>query len=158
MRYHFDNYDENGFLKPPLWLWLGWIFLARSWVVFALASVSRESDSDILPFLFPNDEVLYFSLSLGTPSLILMWLISLRTPERLWVNRLTRLGWPVTFCSTLIQLGQTFHQVVLTHGTFHWVNGITLVALFWLALYLLNARWAKECFWLPTFHTDVKRK
>ncbi|WP_154218762.1 DUF2919 family protein, partial [Vibrio parahaemolyticus] len=41
MRYSFDQYDAHGFLKAPILVWLGWMFLARSWVVFAMAGGSR---------------------------------------------------------------------------------------------------------------------
>ena len=36
VRYSLEQYDKHGFLKAPLWLWLGWLFLAKAWVIFIL--------------------------------------------------------------------------------------------------------------------------
>lgn len=63
------------------------MFLARSWVVFAMAGVSRESGSKLLSIVYPDSSTLYLGLLAGVPSLLLMWLMGLRQPERSRVNK-----------------------------------------------------------------------
>ena len=107
MRYSFDQYDAHGFLKAPIMLWLGWMFLARSWVVFAMAGVSRDNGSKILSIVYPDSNTLYLGLSMGIPSLLLMWLMGLRHSDRGWVNQITQHGRAMTLILCGIQLVQT---------------------------------------------------
>ncbi|EKO3593173.1 DUF2919 family protein, partial [Vibrio metschnikovii] len=65
MRYPIEHYDRYGYLNASLWLWLGWLFLARAWVVFVVAGVSREHGSTILSFVYPDHDMLYLGLMTG---------------------------------------------------------------------------------------------
>ncbi|PFG55631.1 Protein of unknown function (DUF2919) [Vibrio sp. ES.051] len=149
MRYSFDQYDTHGILKAPIFLWLGWMFLARSWVVFAMAGVSRDSGSKILAIVYPDSNTLYLGLAMGVPSLLLMWLMGLRHPDRNWVNQVTRYGREVTLILCAIQLAQSVYHVYLEHGVFNWANALTMTLLTWFMIYLLNGRWVKDCFHVP---------
>ncbi|EDP59144.1 DUF2919 domain-containing protein [Vibrio sp. AND4] len=149
MRYSFDQYDAHGFLRAPMMLWLGWLFLARSWVVFAMAGVSRDSGSKILAIVYPDSNTLYLGLSMGIPSLLLMWLVGLRHPDRGWVNQITQYGRAMTLILCGIQLVQTMYHVYLEHGVFNWANALTITLLTWFMIYLFNGRWAKDCFNVP---------
>ncbi len=151
VRYAFDQYDAHGFLKAPILVWLGWMFLARSWVVFAMAGVSRESGSNLLEIVYPDSSTLYLGLLMGIPSLLLMWLMGLRQPERKWVNKIMFYGREVTLILCGIQLAQTMYHVYLEHGVFNWANAFTITLLTWFMIYLLNGRWVKDCFDVPQF-------
>lgn len=157
MRYVFDQYDAHGFLKAPILVWLAWMFLARSWVVFAMAGVSRESGSKLLAIVYPDTSTLYLGLLMGIPSLILMWLMGLRQPERQWVNKIMCYGREVTLILCAIQLTQTIYHVYLERGVFNWANALTLTLLAWFMLYLLNGRWAKDCFSVPQFEQNEEQ-
>ncbi|MDF2155487.1 DUF2919 domain-containing protein [Vibrio sp. CAU 1672] len=157
MRYSLDQYDAHGFLKAPLLLWLGWMFMARAWVVFAMAGVSRESGSKLLSMVYPDTSTLYMGLLIGTPSLLLMWLMGLRHPERGWVNRIMGRGWSLTLILCVIQSGQTVYHIYLEHGIFNWANALTITLLAWLMIYLLNGRWVKDCFHVPAIPRSKKQ-
>ncbi|KJR30129.1 hypothetical protein BOO91_13025 [Vibrio navarrensis] len=149
MRYSFDHYDSHGYLKAPLMLWLGWFFLARAWVVFAVAGVSRESGSRILQWVYPDNHTLYLGLLIGIPSVGLMWMMGLRKPDRHWVDKITQKGRAATLALIAVQLLQTLYHVYLEHGQFHWANALTLLLLLWFGIYLLNSKWVKDCFSVP---------
>lgn len=149
MRYALEQYDKHGFLTPPKWLWLGWFFLAKAWVVFVIAGASRESGSKILAIVYPDHSMLYLGLAMGFPCIVLMWLASLRTPERLWINRIVSIGKPVTILMIAGQFGQTLYHVYLTQGAFSWTNGATLLLLLWFFLYINKSRTVKDCFKIP---------
>jgi len=149
VRYSFEQYDKHGFLKAPLLLWLGWAFLAKAWVVFIVAGASRESGSKILEIVYPDHSMLYLGLAMGVPSIALMWLISLRNPDRAWLNRIVAWGKPVTILTAAGQLAQTLYHIYLQNGVFSWTNGLTSVALLWFTLYLVNSKSVADCFYNP---------
>ncbi len=64
MRYLIDEYDKQGFLKPPVWLWLGWLFLAKAWVVFIVAGASREEGTKLLEIIYPIHSTFYIGLAI----------------------------------------------------------------------------------------------
>ncbi|MGP8307328.1 DUF2919 domain-containing protein [Vibrio sp. YIC-376] len=157
MRYAFDQYDAHGFLKAPILVWLGWMFLARSWVVFAMAGVSRESGSKLLSIVYPDSSTLYLGLLMGIPSLLLMWLMGLRQPERRWVNKIVSYGREMTLILCGIQLAQTTYHVYLEHGVFNWANALTITLITWFMIYLVNGRWVKDCFNVPQFEHNKEQ-
>ncbi|EKO3579000.1 DUF2919 domain-containing protein [Vibrio metschnikovii] len=146
MRYPIEHYDRYGYLNASLWLWLGWLFLARAWVVFVVAGVSREHGSTILSFVYPDHDMLYLGLVTGLPSLLLMWLIHLRQEQRRLLIAGFRLGRAMTLCVLIIQLVQTVYHVYLDHGAFQWANALTLLILLWFGFYLIRSRRVKACF------------
>ena len=154
MQYSLESYDSNGFLKPPKVLWLGWIFLAKAWVVFILAGASQQSGSEILSTLYPDHHVFYVGLSAGLPSIVLMWLVSLRSDKRPFVNRIVSYGRGITIATACLQLLQTCYAVYLSNGQFSWANGMSLLGLFWFLLYLKYSRFIRDSFSKSRFHQE----
>jgi len=72
VRYSIEQYDANGFLKAPKWLWL------------VMAGASRDSGPKILGLIYPDHSMLYLGLAMGVPSIAMMWLVGLRHPDRRW--------------------------------------------------------------------------
>ncbi len=155
MRYSIDHYDNEGFLKAPLLIWIGWMLLARAWVVFAMAGVSREHGPDILKIVYPDTNTLYLGLAMGVPSMIIMWLMGLRKPQRRLINWLTQYGRQTTIIVVAAQLAQTLYHVHLQNGKFNWPDGVTILLLLWFLIYLFNGRWARDCFVVPDFPKEA---
>ncbi|MFN3017258.1 DUF2919 domain-containing protein [Vibrio coralliilyticus] len=149
MRYTLEQYDKHGFLKAPKWLWLGWLFLAKAWVVFVVAGASRESGAKILNIVYPDHSMLYLGLAMGLPSIALMWMISLRSPERKWISHLVSWGKTITMLAIGGQFVQTLYHVYLEHGAFRWANAATLLFLLWFMLYIYKSRSVRDCFSAP---------
>ena len=149
MRYALERYDQHGFLKAPKLIWLGWLFLAKAWVVFVVAGASRDNGTTFLTIVYPDHSMLYLGLIMGLPSIILMWLISLRAPERSWLNRIVSMGKPLTLLMVILQFMQTLYHIYLEHGVFNWANASTLLVLLWFGLYLLKSKSVRDCFSIP---------
>lgn len=145
MRYSLEQYDKHGFLKAPLWLWLGWLFLAKAWVIFILAGASRENGAQILDILYPDHQLFYFDLFMGLPSLMLMWAIGLRSPDRPWLNKAIGITRLLTLAIAAGQFTQTIYHVYLEHGAFRWSNAVTLIILLWFMLYTYKSRHVRDC-------------
>lgn len=147
MQYPIEHYDHYGYLKPSLWLWFGWLFLARAWLIFIIAGVSREQGEVILTFIYPDRHQLYWGLVVGLPSIVLMWLVHLRQEQRHSLLAFFQLGYVITLLTVMTQLIHTLHSVYLEHGAFNWLNAFTLVILLWLGWYLLRSRRVRACFY-----------
>ncbi|WP_104402066.1 DUF2919 domain-containing protein [Vibrio penaeicida] len=145
MRYPIEDYDKHGYLKAPIWLWLGWIFLAKAWVVFVVAGVSRESGSKLLEIIYPVKDTLYLGLAIGLPSILLMWLIGFRNPDRTWINRFISWGRGLTLLLIGGHFGLVIYQITLDNGVFSWSHSITAVLLVWFFLFVWKSRRLKEC-------------
>lgn len=149
MRYAIEQYDKHGFLKAPKLLWFSWLFLAKAWIVFVVAGASRESGSKILSIVYPDHTMLYLGLAMGVPSIALMWLVNLRSPERHWVNRIVAWGRSITLVTATLQLSQTMYHVYLVHGAFSWTNGAVMLLLLWLIIYIARSRSVRDSFHNP---------
>ncbi|WP_153447487.1 DUF2919 domain-containing protein [Vibrio algicola] len=152
MRYAIEDYDKNGFLKPSAWLWLGWIFLAKAWIVFIVASASRDLSVKLLTLIYPVNNSLYAGLIVGLPVVALAWCIGLRKPERKWLNRLISQGWLLTTLTVAIQFGLTLYHLSFTYWRFNWSDALTLLGLIWFLLFLLQSQKTKDTFVAP--HID----
>ncbi|MCK6265464.1 DUF2919 domain-containing protein [Vibrio sp. ZSDE26] len=152
VRYSVEQHDKNGFLKAPIWLWLGWILLAKAWLVFIGAGASRESGAKILSIVYPDQTTLYVGLIMGLPSIIFMWLIGLRNVERHWINTIVSWGRNITLATVCAQLALTLYHVHLEHGAFNWANGVVLMLLLWFAIYLIKSRSVRDSLRIPTLH------
>ncbi|KGY13842.1 membrane protein [Vibrio tubiashii] len=146
MRYAIEQYDKHGFLKAPKLVWLAWLFLAKAWVVFVVAGASRDSGSKILQIVYPDHTMLYLGLAMGIPSILLMWMVSLRSPERSWLNKIVTYGRGITLVTATAQLSQTLYHIYLVHGAFSWANGAVMLLLLWLIIYFVKSRSVKDCF------------
>lgn len=146
MQYSLEAYDKHGFLKPPIWLWLGWFFLARAWVVFVMAGASRNQGSDLLTMFYPDHDRFYLGLLLGLPIILLMWLFGIRKKNNQIAEHVWRYGRLFTILVVLIDLVMVVEQIIVSRGQFHWVNAIVLLLLSWLLLFLYKSRRVKDCF------------
>ncbi|EKF9173868.1 DUF2919 domain-containing protein [Vibrio cholerae] len=149
MRYSIEQYDSQGFLKAPIWLWLGWLFLNRAWVMFVMAGVSREQGSHLLSLIYPDHSLLYVGLAMGAPALALMWLITLRSSQRQWVNQIVAQGRAISLFVVIGQFVQTVFHVYLQQGAFHWANALTLLLLLWFGIYLVQSRHVRDSLKAP---------
>ncbi len=114
--------------------------------MFVMAGITRDKGSDILSMIYPNSFSLYIMMCMGVPSLLLMWVIGLRNPERRWLNKLIGLGRITTILLAIVQLALELHYISLQHGQFTWGAALSVVGLSWIVIYLFNSRRVKDCF------------
>ncbi|WP_375321044.1 DUF2919 domain-containing protein [Aliivibrio logei] len=146
MHYSFDAYDEHGWLKPPIWLWLGWVILIRSVVVFVMAGASREQGTDLLALFYPNHTHLYTSLYLSLPIVFFMWLSSFKKPTRPFMLTLWKQGRWLTIIMVLIDLAMLIESVVVSRGEFQLGSAVIILLLSWFLIFLLRSKRVKICF------------
>ncbi|MDR9826009.1 DUF2919 domain-containing protein [Vibrio sp. FNV 38] len=140
-----DRYNDHGFLRAPILLLLGWLFLARAWLVFIVAGASRDEGRKILEWVYPDSQMLKIGMILGLPSLVFMWLTSLRKEERKMINGVVSFAKPITLFIIAIQSAQTLYHIFLQYGAFSWSHGLTLVIMLWLGLYVMKSKTVVDC-------------
>lgn len=146
MQYALEDYDSHGYLKAPIWLLLGWGWLARAWVVFIVASASRQDGASILSIVYPSTEGFYLGLAAGLPALAMLWCVHLRRDDRPYLNRIMRYCRPVTIILTLIQIVSLIEHIALRFWQFHWLDALSLLILSWFMLYLFQSKRIRSCF------------
>ncbi|MBY5990833.1 DUF2919 domain-containing protein [Ferrimonas balearica] len=144
-QYTFDHFDRHGQLKPGPWLLLTMLLCAKTWLLFALGAASRQSGADLLALFYPDRQDFYLGLLLGLPALALLLASGHRHQGRLG-PALWHRGRPLLLASWALQLGLQLKALVGVQGQFHWAPGLTLLASFWLGLYLLRSRHVKTVF------------
>lgn len=147
--YSVDDYDKNGFLKPSIWLCLSWLFLAKAWIVFIIASASRTMSAKLLSLIYPVTDSFYLGLIVGLPIVILAWTISLRTPDRQWLNKVLSFGRSYTAFIALAQLVITLYHLSQTQWLFNWSDALTLLGSVWLLMYVSRSQRVKDTFAIP---------
>ena len=146
VRYSLEDYDAHGHIKAPLLLWLGWLFLARSWLFFIMAAVSKSTGNQLLALVYPDRHMLYVELLMGMPSVLLMWVMGLRHPNRPWVQNILQYGHRLTCVVCMAQWTHSVYRAYLHYHDFHWNHALTITLLVWFMIYLINGRQVKDCF------------
>lgn len=84
-RFSPDDYDQHGVLRLPLWFWGVLILQARTWLLFVMASTSREQGPGLLQLFYPDTQRFWYGMLLGLPA-ALAFLIGSRRQQwpRLW--------------------------------------------------------------------------
>lgn len=58
-------FNEEGWLKPPLWVYLNLIFMAKGLLIFIASLASRGKGDQILALLYPEKSTLYIAIVLS---------------------------------------------------------------------------------------------
>ncbi|ROP63040.1 DUF2919 family protein [Enterobacter sp. BIGb0383] len=126
-----SDYDAHGRLRLPVLFWGVLLLQARTWVLFAIASASRDSGNALLTLFYPDHDNFWFGLLPGVPA-VLAFLLSGRRHgyPRLWAA-----FYPLLLVAQLAQLlwlplmwlnGEPLSGMGLT------LLGLDLFALWWL--------------------------
>ncbi|MEZ9526062.1 DUF2919 domain-containing protein [Enterovibrio norvegicus] len=153
-----DYFDKHGNAKPALFFWLACIFLARAWIVFVIAGVSREQGADMLALIYPNHDALYMGLAVGFPSVALMLMAGNlhrypRVIENVW-----HWGRAILLAAFSCDLVLQIKHLTVGHWRFHWSSAVTLLIALWLVIYLLRSRRIQFLFASPIYRETEREK
>ncbi|WP_159064786.1 DUF2919 domain-containing protein [Thaumasiovibrio subtropicus] len=139
MKHWMAHLDNHGWFVPPIWLWLGWVLLSRSWWLVVIAGVSREQGAALLELFYPKQMELYQQMALAAPVVVFMWLSGLRHKLPPWLLRVWQKGRGITLVvlvSDFVIQGYAIANAPLT-ATLPML--VTAVLTLWFALYLVRS-------------------
>ncbi len=142
---NWQEFNEQGHRKVPIWLWLLWIFSAKGWIIFVMAGASRQQGSDLLTLFYPDHQALYLAMAMGTPALIWMWLAGIRDRYQ-WSHWCWQQGRWIMFIMYFSELIRQSWHVWQTQGAFAWSMALSLLCCLWGLLYLWRSHQVARLF------------
>ncbi len=139
--------DEKGHIKPPIYLYLILVFIARGWCIFA-ASLTQSSDRAALVALFyPQKSDFIMALVAGVGALVLYaFVIAERKRSPLWVRPFfSRLKWMLLLL-LLIDGVLLVERTINAYYLYSWSTGLDALFLFWSLIYLFQSKRLKHYF------------
>ncbi|WP_299788655.1 DUF2919 domain-containing protein [uncultured Shewanella sp.] len=145
--------DDKGHIKPPLYLYLILVYIARGWCIFA-ASLTQASDRAALVALFyPQKSDFLMALVAGFGALLVYGaVIAERKRSPLWVRPIfAQLKW-VLLLLLAIDGALLLERSINSYYLYSWSMGLDALLLFWSLIYLFKSKrlsyyfadWPKE--------------
>ncbi|MDD1784165.1 DUF2919 domain-containing protein [Enterovibrio sp. ZSDZ35] len=144
-----DYYDKHGNAKPNLMFWLSCIYLAKSWVVFVIAGVSREQGQTLLSLFYPHHDALYIGLGIGFPAVALMLMAGNIHRYPPFLEKIWRKGKGILVGAFVCDLILQIKHLIAQQWAFHWSGALTLLIAIWLVSYLFRSRRIQFLFEAP---------
>ncbi|ECE0741982.1 DUF2919 family protein [Salmonella enterica subsp. enterica] len=83
VRYHAEDYDDNGYLKAPLRMWLGVLWMLMPWWMMAVGIASGDTLS-VAEELYPTTVDMVLGLVLSLPAFLVFAVYPLRGHVPRW--------------------------------------------------------------------------
>ncbi|GGQ20805.1 DUF2919 domain-containing protein [Shewanella litoralis] len=138
---HITWLDERGHIKPPLFLYLILVFLARGWCIF-VASLTQFNDRSALVRLFyPEKSDFILALIAGVGAVLLYGLV-IAERKRSWLLLRPLFSRSIWLLWALLILDAVFLLQRIVHDDYLFKVGYSLDALFlfWSVIYVLKSK------------------
>ncbi len=133
--------DDKGHIKPPIFLYLMLIFLARGWCVF-IASLTQFNDrTGLVRLFYPEKSDFLLALASGVGAVIIYGLVIAerkRSPQvlRPLFNQIKYILWLLLIVDALLLSQRLVHD----HFVFKVSFALDALFIFWSAIYLLKSK------------------
>ncbi|RTR37890.1 DUF2919 domain-containing protein [Shewanella canadensis] len=145
--------DDKGHIKPPLYLYLILVYIARGWCIF-IASLTQSSDrAGLVALFYPHKSDFIMALMAGFGALLVYGVvIAERKRSPIWVRPIFgQLKW-VLLLLLSIDGGLLIERTINSHYLYNWSMGLDALLLFWSLIYLFKSKrlsyyfddWPKE--------------
>ncbi len=149
--------DDKGRIKPPLFLYLMLIFLARGWCVFILSLTQFGQRDGLVKLLYPSKEDFIASIITGSIGLAIYFLITAeRRGKPIWlIPVFCKLKW-LLFISLSIESALILLRLSHIDYHFSWIYGAEILTLFWSVLYFYKSKHLR--YYVKNWTVDRDRK
>lgn len=157
-RYTPDNFDQQGYLKPPLGFYLLIILLLRPYIIWLLTIIDPSDDLGLITYVYPEKQHFLLGLLVGAGALMVLILLSLRRKTAsIYAVKLWFKGQWWLWYSVLGDLLITLWLVKSTKFAFEPIYAGVLLGLFFTIWYLLKSRYIQDLFADWPEHTYCSR-
>ncbi|MFT6926784.1 MAG: hypothetical protein ACJAZP_002404 [Psychromonas sp.] len=144
--YPLDCYSPSGNLKPPKFFYLVLLFLARTWTVFIISVVLRDSGNPLLLLFYPNKIHFYLGLASGCIALLLFFLSGRDHDKHRYFSILWQSSYPLLLVGVVSDLALQLYYLSGKHFQYSFIASVQLVFAIWVLLYCLRSKQLKDCF------------
>lgn len=133
--------DDKGHIKPPLYLYLILVYIARGWCIF-IASLTQSSDrAGLVALFYPHKSDFIMALMAGFGALLVYGVvIAERKRAPIWVRPIFgHLKW-VLLLLLSIDGGLLIERTINSHYLYNWSMGLDALLLFWSLIYLFKSK------------------
>lgn len=145
--------DDKGHIKPPIYLYLMLVFIARGWCIF-IASLTQASDrAGLVTLFYPHKADFIMALIAGVGALLLYaFIIAERKRSPAWVRPLfNQFKWLLLLLLLLDGI-LLVERSINSYYLYSWSMGVDGLILFWSFIYLFKSKrlsyyfsdWKKE--------------
>lgn len=145
--------DDKGHIKPPIYLYLMLIFIARGWCIF-IASLTQSSDrAGLVALFYPQKADFIMALIAGGGALLLYaCVIAERKRSPTWIRpAFNQLKWLLLLLLLLDGI-LLVERSINSYYLYSWSMGLDGLILFWSFIYLFKSKrlsyyfadWKKE--------------
>ncbi len=145
--------DDKGHIKPPIYLYLMLVFIARGWCIF-IASLTQASDrAGLVALFYPQKADFIMALIAGGGALLLYaFIIAERKRSPTWIRPVfNQLKWLLLLLLLLDGI-LLVERSINSHYLYSWSMGLDGLILFWSFIYLFKSKrlsyyfadWKKE--------------
>ncbi len=139
LKFPLHRYDESGRLKPPLFFYIGLIFLCRGVVLLVVALSLRGQSDALMSLYYPSHREFYLSLIIAAFSVYLLFIVSRR--NSLWQSKSIihfKLLIPITFTAVFLDVCLQIYVLSQQHFAFSISKALTLTFSIAFVAYLLS--------------------
>ncbi|MEM0911118.1 MAG: DUF2919 domain-containing protein [Pseudomonadota bacterium] len=139
MQFPLEKYDESGRLKPPLFFYVGLVFLCRSVLLLIVALSLRGQSDQVMAVFYPSQREFYLSLSTAIVAAYLLFIVSRR--NSLWLSQRNlhfKLLKPMSFIAVITDIALQLYILSLHQFAFSVNKVITLTFAFVFLAYLMT--------------------
>ncbi|MCL1079781.1 DUF2919 domain-containing protein [Parashewanella spongiae] len=136
--------DDKGRIKPPLFLYLILIFLARGWCVFILSLTQAGQRDGLVKLFYPLKDDFIASIIVGSIGLGIYFLVTVeRRGKPLWLIPVFSKLKLLLFASVSTEFALIVIRLSHIDYQFSWIYAIEILILFWGIIYLLKSKHLK---------------
>lgn len=147
--YPLKYYTQTGYLKPPIFFYIGSLFLARMWIILVLSLASQQTGEKILTLLLPDRHYFYYGLASGFFSIVLLLLSGRDHEKQPFIHTLWKKGYSFLLVSIIGDFCFQLHYLYLDKFQYSFFASLQLVFVIWLFLYCIKSQHLKRSFTQP---------
>lgn len=133
--------DDKGHIKPPYFLYIVLVFLARGWCVF-IASLTQFNDrSGLVRLFYPHKQDFILALFAGVGAVLLYGLvIAERKRQWQWLIPWFKRGKAILWLLLLIDAAMLIQRLIHDDFLFKISYALDALFLFWISIYVLKSK------------------